>query len=280
MASTGKKWAIGCGGGCLLLLLVFGGIGTCGFFGIKQIVDRADDLEANLEKLDDRFGPAESYVPAADGTITAVQIQVFLATREDLIARAAPLVDILTTLDASGRPLAKMQAGLKLVPSLLEYIGQRGEVLLEHDMHPGEYAYLYSLVYFAWLDHDPGDGPNFRIDGNDDEDQTIHWGIRSGRNKDARRERAHDARRDFNTLLTILLTNQRQALTAYVDADPAWAALLDAELAALSDDPDRIAWQDDLPEQMLNAMAPYQDRLAAAYSEPLNGLEMSILNDD
>ena len=28
MASTGKKWAIGCGSGCLLVLIILGGLGT------------------------------------------------------------------------------------------------------------------------------------------------------------------------------------------------------------------------------------------------------------
>ena len=280
MASTGKKWAIGCGGGCLLVLLVLGGVGTCGYFGIKQVMDNAEDLKASLDELHDRFGPADSYVPAADGTISSVQLQVFLAAREDLVARAAPLNDILTTLDGNGQPLVKVRAGLKLFPSLIEYVGQRGTVLLEHDVHPGEYAYLYNLVYFVWLEHDPGDGPNFRISGNDPEDGNIQWNVNKGDKGEARRERARNARRELNTLLSRILSNQRDALTAGSDIDSAWAEMLDAELAALRDDPRRLAWQDGLPEQMRSALAPYRDRLAAAYSEPLNGMEMAVFTDD
>lgn len=281
MASTGKKWAIGCGSGCLLVLLVFGGIGTCGYLGVKQVVDRADDLEASLDELRDRFGPAESYVPAADGAITAAQLNTFLSAREDLVLRAAPLADILSTLDGKGPSLAKIKAGVKLIPSLLEYVGRRGAVLLEHDVHPGEYAYLYSLVYFVWLEHDPGDGPGFRISGNDNDndDENIRWNINKSNGDEVRRDRAHSARRDLNALLEKILTNQREALARSGESDSAWAAALDAELAALDDDRNRIAWQDGLPEQMLGALAPYRDRLAAAYSAPLNGMEMSLLDD-
>ena len=42
MGGAAKKLGIGCGIGCGVVLLVLGGIGTCGYMGVRKIVDRAE----------------------------------------------------------------------------------------------------------------------------------------------------------------------------------------------------------------------------------------------
>ena len=36
MASGVQKWLVGCGIGCGLMILAAGGIGTCGYVGVKN----------------------------------------------------------------------------------------------------------------------------------------------------------------------------------------------------------------------------------------------------
>jgi len=45
MAGAGKKWLIGCGIGCGFFVLIMGGIGTVGYFGVKKFADRAERIE-------------------------------------------------------------------------------------------------------------------------------------------------------------------------------------------------------------------------------------------
>ena len=50
--------------------------------------------------------------------------------------RGAPVVALIETLEGDGKGFAKMGAGLKLIPSLLEFVGIHASVLLEQDLVP------------------------------------------------------------------------------------------------------------------------------------------------
>ncbi len=278
MASTGKKWAIGCGGGCLLMVIILGGIAAGGYVGIKNITERADDLEVHLDELDDRFGSLDTWTPPVDGTVDQATIQIFLAAREDLRVQSIDLALVLETLEGDANALDKIRAGLKLVPSLLEFVGQRAAVLLKHDLHPGEYTYLYALAYYSWLGHDPGDGPGFSMDGDDENESGFRWQVQDG-DHDVHVDRGRRARRALNDLMITWLRSQRDALDT-AGADAAWAEALDGELARLQGDPERIAWEDGLPEQLEMSLAPYRDAIEDGYSELLNGLEVAVVTDD
>jgi len=279
MASTGKKWAIGCGNGCLLLLII-GGVITGGVvLGVKDIAKRAEVVEVHLDELDDRFGDLDTWSPPADGTLDAATVQIFLVAREGIGARGAELAALIETLEGEGRTMDKIKAGVKLIPTLLEFVGQRAAVLLEHDQHPGEHTFIYAVSYFSWLGHDPGDGPNFRLDGNEDEDKSFHWQT-SNSDHDVKVDRERTARRALNDLFLTWLGSQQEALAAAGAADSEWAATLERELDALRGDPERIAWEDGLPEPLAASLSPYRSQFEAAYSELLNGLEVSILEDN
>ena len=47
-----------------------------------------------------------------------------------------------------------------------------------------------------------------------------------------------------------------------------------AELATLTEDPERFPWQDGLPEHMAAALRPYRERLQATYSPQANVFEL------
>ena len=279
MASTGQKWAVGCGIGCLLLVVILGGIGTCTYVGIKRIEQSAEGLEAQIDALDERYGPAKTYVPEPDGVIAAETIEDFLDVRADMRERGADMVMTLAALD-DGNALEKARAVMRLIPGILEFVGQHAAALLEKDLNPGEYTYLYAVVYYAWLGHDPGDGPDFQLDDNGkNSEKGFRWRTDSG-GHEVRTDRARKARRVLNDLMLSWLGNQQDALAAANDVDSEWAETLATELARLRGDPERIAWEEGLPEPLASSLAPYRDALEDTYSELLNGLEVALLDED
>jgi len=278
-----RHWLMGCGIGCLLVLVIVGGIGTCTAIGIRRVVQRAERLDAAQDSLQARFGPAGQFTPAPDGTVAAERLAAFLAVRRDHLERGAPLESFLRTLDDPSDTVAKVRAGLKLVPALIEYLGDHHRILLEHDLGPGEYAYLYTTAYFDLLGRDPADGPDIDVSGRDEGDHgpVVRW--QSDDDRDAgrvRSERAASLRRDLNALLRPVLANQLAALEAVRGHDPAWAEQLAAEIAALDQDPERLPWQDGLPAPLAASLAPYEDELAASYSPYLNAIEATVLGED
>ena len=278
MASTGQKWAIGCGIGCLLVVIILGGVGTCGYFGLRELKESAEELEVQQDELRDRFGSLDTFTPAADGTIAPAALETFLTVRDSLLARSEDMAAIIATLDGEAGKLEKIRAGMKLIPHLVQYIGLRAAVLLEQDMHPGQYTYIYALAYYSWLGHDPGDGPDFQLDS-DDDNNGIRWSDDS-HGDDAHADRARRARRALNDLMLGWLGSQLEAETTAGREESEWAANLRAELDALRADPERLAWESALPEPLERSLTPYREALDHRYAELLNALEVSLLSDD
>ncbi|MEZ4389053.1 MAG: hypothetical protein R3D98_16015 [Candidatus Krumholzibacteriia bacterium] len=276
MASTGKTIATGCGIGCLLLALVMGGLGTCAVVGIRNVKEKADDLKVVFKELESEYGDVGDYTPAADGHIDPARLEVFLAVRDSLLTGGARAERLMRTLDgADGAPagrLAKVKAGLDLVPAIVTVIDAQVSALRDGGMGLGEYAYIYTLGYYVLLGEAPGAGPGFTLDRNsDDDDSTVRWS--SDSDGDARDQRDRKVRETLNQAMRAILANQRAAAIA-AGEDGAWTDALDAELERLNRDYERLPWQDGLPEAILVSLAPYRDRLAATWSEYLNALEM------
>ncbi len=287
MAGTGKQWAIGCGVGCGLMLIILGGLGTMSYFTVKELKERADGLDTTFEELQTRFGDATDFVPRPDGVITAGRMETFLIIRDDMAPFREEMSDMLHTLDGSGNWIAKAQAGLKLVPALLGFIGERNEILVSRDMGVGEYQYIYALSYFVLLAKDPADGPSFVLAGDDEaEDGNVHvnWG---DHNDEAgiRESRAKRVRAFVNDVQVVVLDNQlaayRASLPGNTDlAGDSWGAALSAELAAMRLETLRFPWEEGLPEQIRSSLAPYRDRLDATYDPMTSIIEMGLTDED
>lgn len=283
MASTGQKIAAGCGIGCLLLVIVFGGIGTCGYFGIKKVVDEAESLEVVYDDLAQRHGPPESYSPPADGRLEPLQMELFLTVREAMLAEGAELDQILRTLDdgEGGKPgvVAKFRAGASFLPAVIRYMEAHSGTLLAQGMGLGEYAYLYTLGYYVMLGHDPGDGPDFELnsDPGDENERGVQWNVDT-EDAGAHERRARNSREAINTLMREVLANQREA-AALAAVDPDWLDALDRELDNLREDWERLPWEDGLPPRLDESLAPYRSRLEATWSPYLNALELGALVD-
>jgi len=282
MASTGKKIATGCGIGCLLLVIILGGIGTCGYLGIKQVVDEAGDLDVAFDELQEVHGEPEAYTPPADGRLDPARVETFLAIRRELTTKGAAIDHALRTLDdAEGGdrgPIAKIKAGTELVPGTVGYIAAIGVTLRDHGMGQGEYTHLYGLAYYVMLDLDPGAGPEFRLqdqrDHDDDGSVRVSASIGDDSPREERRARIGEM---LNDLGRSLLSNQRDAAMA-AGLDEGWVAQLDREIDALRTDWERLPWQDGLPRNTADSLAPYRAEFEETWAPYLNALETAALH--
>ncbi|MEB3323487.1 MAG: hypothetical protein VKI81_11745, partial [Synechococcaceae cyanobacterium] len=276
MAGGAQKWLVGCGIGCGILILAAGGIGTCSYVGIKKIKDRAEQLDAGFDALYAEYGRPAEFTPPADGVVPAGRLETFLAVRAAMAPSREELADVLTELDADtegvGGVFRKIGAGMSILPRMFDFIDERNLALADHRMGVGEYLYIYSLAYYSWLGKDPADGPSFAVsDHEEDRDRdgvTFTWkgdGRSSDDPEEVREQRERQIRRYLNRIQRQMLANQRDAARGR-GLDEAWISRLEAEEAALDASAQRLMWQDGLPESAAASLAPFRERLEAAYT--------------
>ena len=295
MAGAGKKWLIGCGIGCGLLILVVAGIGTVGYFGVKRFADRAGRIEATFEMMDTEYGHPSEFVPGIDGSIPTDRMEVFLAVRDDMQEVQQEVSGLFRTLDGTDEAgvIAKAKAGMKFIPSLLIFIEERNQIMLDNGMGVGEYQYIYSLAYYGLLGKEPSDGPAFTVTSDDDDhdESNWRWDIGAGKSdeEDIRDKREREVRRFVNRVQSRVAANQLEALDEqagdvdYLDSGldtAAWRAELAAEAAAMDRESLRLLWEEGLPAQIRDSLEPYRDRLDATYDEMTSILEMGLVNHE
>jgi hypothetical protein len=292
MTGTPRKWLLGCGIGCGVLILIAIALGTGGYLVIRGFVRDADRVGARLDRLDARFGRVHDFTPAPDGSLAPERIEAFLAVREDTAERRAELEGILA--DLAGRGLGPRASPLtwlrilrgasRALPRLFDYHEARAEALLAAGIGLGEYVYLYALVYYAWLGRSPADGPPFPLVGGDEErvgEGTRDWDW--DRDEDEVREwRREWILEQMNRHLRPVLRNQLATLESGggAAADPAWRRQLAAEVDAMAADRHRIPWRDGLPARTADCLEPFRERLAASYSELCNPAELAVRQHD
>lgn len=294
-----RNLLIGCGIGCGVLVLVFLVIGGGGFFFVKQMIDKVERIDTATDAVTERYGRIVDYRPAADGTIAPARVEAFLAVRDRMAAERDEMNDRLGKLaDAESGRLRKrpgevfqaIRAGVGLIPQIMDYLTARNEALLAEEVPLGEYLYLYTLVYYIDLDRSPADGPPFTLTGDDekqpgrsqrrwdwsddeaddlenDSDDEQEYRIREQRNQRIRRQ--------LNDSLLPMLGHQLEDLATGGGAvDVRWQQDLRMEIAAIRDAPLLLPWEDGLPAQTAASLEPFQERLAASYSELCNPLEV------
>jgi hypothetical protein len=273
MAGSVRNCLVGCGIGCGALLLVFGALAVGGFFAVRNVVEDFERTESSARELADRLGSIDDFTPEPDGTIPADRIEAFLAVREQTRESREEMEQTLSLLadgkEGTGRMgprrVARMvTAGLGLLPEIAEFLARRNEAMLEQGMGPGEYLYIYTVAYYSWLGRSPADGPPFRLVGGSHEHRRDD--ADEGEVREDRRERT--ARRLNRSLEPML---RRQA--AGVGGDDAWRGGLEAEIAAMAGEADRLPWRDGVPEPLGRSLEPYRERLELSYSAPCNPLE-------
>ncbi len=154
-----KKLGLGIGCGFVLLIVV-------GIFGVanwysgrinqeyKEVRDSEKALLAATEG-NEGFSPPPGGIPAAG------RVEVFLAVREDLDSWRGTMATAIEKMTADrerqrvGGPKDLMRVvntGSDLMPIFAGFWTARNETLLAHEMGPGEYEYIYRLVYQTWLE--------------------------------------------------------------------------------------------------------------------------------
>ncbi len=288
MASTSKKWFIGCGIGCGLMILITAGIGGGLYFAFKDVVGDAESIDESFEALESAFGSPRDFTPAADGAIAADRLEVFLTAREAMADSRDKMADILKTLDGDkdgggkGNVLDKIKAGITLIPAILTFVSERNEHLLDQGMGVGEYTYIYSLAYFAYLEKDLTDGPSFQMTGSDDhEDSGFKWKVDSNSDEEkVRTKREKEIRRHLHNMQLSFLINQISAMNDVDGSQESLRVMLEEEKSAMDSARRRLLWEENLPESIRASLEPFAERLDESYSPILNVLEVGMINSN
>ena len=261
MAGTGKKWLIGCGVGCgvIILLNIFFFVGAGIYF--TRPMNKAVDSQ---KKLNEVLGPANEYVPEI-GSLTPARMETFLAVRAELLPSCEEFEKVASgfqAMDELGdqeeepsmgelfKGLGQVMGSVKgLVMEMSEVLEIRNVALLEQGMGMGEYTWIYVLSYNSWL----GNAPNVGIDSD-------------GGNFSSREQR----------LIVDLMENHAESLASAGRAD-------DAQI--WFDEIKKLEWDDGgvpfangvVPLEIRMVLEGYRSRLEESYCAPMSEFDLGEL---
>ncbi len=284
MESGTKKLVSGCVIGCLVLMIVGVILVFSGYLGVKKMIRKAEETQQVMARVTKEFGRVSDFVPPPSGIIAADRIETFLEVRELSRPERDALEETLAQLsvaegggEGNGRnPMdfaRSVRAGVGVVPQMVAYTTARNEAFLEAGMGMGEYLYLYTLIYGSWLEKPMSDGPPFVVVGGD---------VSPNRWDDPAQQdqRAEAIRGRLNRTTLPMLRNQLEALAAWTDdGDEEWKESLRAEVMFMEAEPDRLPWQDGLPEQTAESLTGFWEALETSYSALCHPVELSVMQN-
>jgi hypothetical protein len=270
-------WFYGCGLGCALFLIA--GLGLCGYgaFHTARMIQRLDHSVVAAAQQEERFGAPAAFTPSPDGAIPAPRMAAFLSVRDALEEPRKALIEIFETMpigqlrdeDLEAMPLlGKLRTALLagrsaagMVQRVTEIYSVRDQAMLEAGIGMGEYAYIYTVVYYSWLGHDPEDGP--RTDAREaSEGASQEFRVQAGR-----------VMARLRTDLIQILRNQLAALPP--DTPAAWRIELEAEIARMEREERRSPWLGSVPAAIAASLEPHRLRLEASYNPLTNPFELA-----
>lgn len=292
--SQASKWLIGCGIGCGVIILIGIIIAISAFFICRGTVMSFKQVKNTQEKLEERYGQIENFTPRPDGRIEAERIQIFLSVRDSMKSSIKELDTTFTrleTLDDEDRGqsfwkvVGDIRKGFSMIPNFAGFYLSRNTALLSLDMSPGEYYYIYVLVYYSYLGKSPDDGPGdhvmrsgrgFTVHTSDDEEEKIDetW------KKEILRDRGLPMNQRIRWKMIPIMENQLNE----IDKNPSrysqvWRNALESEINKLKKDQERIPWQDKLPDQLKASFAPFRNQLEDSYNPVTNIFELMQQQD-
>ena len=283
-SSATKKWLVGCGIGCAVIILILIVLGIGGYMFFKDLIGEFQAQEELMETLTERYGEIRDFVPEPDGSIGPSRIEAFLSVRDAFAPFREKLESSMQELqDRVGKSEVEVRKprnvfemvklGFGLVPQIAEFMKFRNQALLDNEMGMGEYFYIYAIAYFSWLGKLPEDGPDFEV-------MEEGGGSRLGEMdiEEIREERRDSMLRRLHRTLLPMLQNQWAKLTATETSDTPseWRDLLEAEIKAMEEDRFRLPWEDGLPDVIKASLEPYKDRLEQSYNAMTNPFELTI----
>ncbi len=284
-SNTTKKWLVGCGIGCAVIILILIILGVGGYMFFKNLVGSFEEQEELMIMLTERYGEIRDFCPEPDGAIGSSQIEAFLSVRDAFAPFREKLeISMQGLQDRAGKSEVEVKKpknifeivklGFGLVPQIAEFLKFRNESLLDAEMGMGEYYYIYTIAYFSWLGKLPEDGPDFEVTGEEDR------GVRLGEMdiEEIREERRDSMLRRLHRTLLPMLQNQNKKLMARGSSDTQseWRELLKAEIQAMEEDRFRLPWEDGLPDVIRASLDPYRDRFEQSYNVMTNPFELTI----
>lgn len=253
---TTKKWLLGCGLGCGVVVVLGIALMVGGSFVMMRPFKQA---VATRETLDEKYGGQADHTPAPDGAIPPERVELFLAVRETLMEECAEFAEAdrqFARMDELGEDAPKRvileevfkvtRTVIGMGPRMGGFFGIRNQALLEAGMGRGEYTYIYTMAYHRQL-----------LTGVSEE------GVMGG-------TRQPNAR--VQQVLAQILRNQLAELEALASAgatgQPAGGSsyqetreALQNEILLLENQPRRLPWQDGLPPAIATSLEPYRARL-------------------
>ena len=130
--------------------------------GIYFLLASTRESKRLEQDLIDRFGWAEQYSPAADGSISVQRLEAFLKVRQSVqtscddyqlvLDGISGLEELESDTELSGEEKSsKGIGGLKSMigvgPKMLQFMDARNSTLLSEEMGLGEYMYIYLAAY-------------------------------------------------------------------------------------------------------------------------------------
>lgn len=287
MAATGKKWLLGCGAGCLLVILLIVGLAGSGALLFKDSFTGWRTASSAQEELRRTLGDGDAFAPAWDGGLSGDRIEAFLAVQARTAAIRSALSEHVLAIqglpeDKAGkasRLLRSLRALSHVSSDLAQYVSAKAEALLAAEMNPGEFHYLHSLVYHCWLGYDPGSGAGDfgRIERRGSGGISVHLADDDRCDSDpqqlARQLRSHLNQQHQRWLRAMLAA----APSSAAGAEERWRQTLRDELALLEAEPQTMPWVRSFPASWQNVLAPYRERLVANWDERSNPLESNLV---
>jgi TonB family protein len=275
---TTQKWLIGCGIGCAALILLIVGLVTSGIFFVRSKLQPLQEASDSRKAIIAAYGAPESYVPPASGTIAPERMEAFLSVRDALKNAQDQLDAGLASLDfdrlkqnrqSFGSVLRVLNDLSNVIVPIGAFMNRRNQVLLDKRMGLGEYAYIYTIAYHSWLGHAPNEGPpvlaKLRL-----QDRSQSFGNDSNISPES-------VRRQYRRVILRLLGNQLNSIKD--EEHGKWRDTLRAEIDRIDRDPERVAWQDNLPPPIEESLKPYRNQLASTYHPSANFLEFLTLEE-
>jgi len=259
VADSGKKWLIGCGVGCGMVVLLGILLSVGGGLYMMRPFNKAIDAQKELVA---EYGEREAYIPPPQG-ITPDRLEKFLAVRRAVMPMCGKFQEIgdsfaaMNELEKGDEDPSKgeiFKAVGNLTGGIFGMVGNiglfnqlRNQVLLDHGMSLGEYIWIYVLAYNSWL----GFAPNMEIDGES------KGGMSGGKRK----------------VMRTLVLNHAEALSSV--GMETKSALWEQEAARMKRAETGVPFKDSgLPADLIRVFLPYEKELADLYCEAMSSFEM------
>jgi hypothetical protein len=268
-----SNWLLGCGLGCVGIIAVIVMLALLGIFllrGTRRGFEAADITRKNLEE---KFGAPGDFVPAANGSIPAERLEIFLAVRQATQKYRSNIIGFFSALpmdedarreldsqprrERMGTIFQRVRSAVGMGEDIGHMFETRNQELLNRGMGLGEYTYIYAIAYYSWLGNSPGDGPGWNANAS-------YFMVRS----------QSPLHRD----LTRMLSNQLRSLANAGDAGEwiQWRSELAGEIREMKSNEGRVPWEDTVPRKIAESLEPFRERLVQSYSPITNPFELFL----